>query len=182
MGVSFSSVIYYLWPKKQRRIIMFGLNGAGKTTILYRLKLNELIHTIPSIGFNVETINVKNFRYSIWDFPGSGGDSIRRKFNHYLQGADALVFVVDSSDEDKMKDAEMALTDTLWCDEFENVPILLLANKQDLPKAFSPEEVLEQMKMDTRKHKYIVQGTSAYSGIGLSEGMEHLNNMLSKRK
>ncbi|XP_055857418.1 ADP-ribosylation factor 4-like [Episyrphus balteatus] len=179
MGFSFSSIFQYLFPKQQKRIIMFGLAGAGKTTILYKFKLNQLVHTIPTIGFNVETLDVKNFRLTIWDFVGS--DSLRRKFTHYLQNSDAVVFVVDSTDYDGIQNAEMALTDLLWSGELKNAPILLLANKQDLPYALCPEKVAEMVKIDERKHNYHVQGTSAYSGIGLYEGLEHLHNMLSKK-
>ena len=52
------------------RLLMLGLDAAGKTTILYKLKLNETVNTIPTIGFNVETVTYKNLEFNCWDVGG----------------------------------------------------------------------------------------------------------------
>jgi ADP-ribosylation factor protein 1 len=75
---------------------MLGLDGAGKTTILFKLKLGEVVSSIPTIGFNVETVEYKNCKFIVWDVGGQ--DSIRAMWQHYYQNADALIYVVDSSD------------------------------------------------------------------------------------
>ena len=49
-----------------------GLDAAGKTTILYKLKLGKVVTTIPTIGFNVETLNYKNMTFTAWDVSGRG--------------------------------------------------------------------------------------------------------------
>ena len=49
---------------------MVGLDAAGKTTILYKLKLGEIVTTIPTIGFNVETVEYKNINFTVWDVGG----------------------------------------------------------------------------------------------------------------
>ena len=70
MGLAFSKVFGKLFGKKDVRILMVGLDAAGKTTILYKLKLGEIVTTIPTIGFNVETVEYKNISFTVWDVGG----------------------------------------------------------------------------------------------------------------
>ena len=83
MGLSFSKVFGKLFGKKDVRILMVGLDAAGKTTILYKLKLGEVVTTIPTIGFNVETVEYKNISFTVWDVGGQ--DKIRPLWRHYYQ-------------------------------------------------------------------------------------------------
>ncbi|EDO25675.1 predicted protein, partial [Nematostella vectensis] len=99
MGLLLSKVItlFSEFGNRQVRIVMLGLDAAGKTTILYKLKLKETVSTIPTIGFNVETLQpTKNVTLTIWDVGGQ--DKIRPLWRHYFQGTEGLLFVVDSSD------------------------------------------------------------------------------------
>ena len=73
---------------------MLGLDAAGKTTALYKLKMNEMVTTIPTIGFNVETLQHKNLEMTVWDVGGQ--DKIRQLWKHYYENTDALIFLVDS--------------------------------------------------------------------------------------
>ncbi|XP_039008633.1 ADP-ribosylation factor 1-like [Hibiscus syriacus] len=70
MGLSFGKLFSRLFAKKEMRILMVGLDAAGKTTILYKLKLGEIVTTIPTIGFNVETVEYKNISFTVWDVGG----------------------------------------------------------------------------------------------------------------
>lgn len=70
-----------MFDKKEARILMLGLDGAGKTTILFKLKLGEVVSSIPTIGFNVETLEYKNIKFTVWDVGGQ--DSIRAMWKHY---------------------------------------------------------------------------------------------------
>merc|ERR1712151_985055 len=85
------------------RILMVGLDAAGKTSILYKLKLGEVQATIPTIGFNVETVEYKNIKFTVWDIGGQ--DRIRKLWRHYYLGTNGVIFVVDSSDRDRVQDA-----------------------------------------------------------------------------
>lgn len=96
MGLTISSLFTRLFGKKQVRILMVGLDAAGKTTILYKLKLGEVVTTIPTIGFNVETVEYKNISFTVWDVGGQ--DKIRPLWRHYFQNTHGLIFVVDSND------------------------------------------------------------------------------------
>ena len=63
-------------------ILMLGLDAAGKTTILYKMKYNENVNTIPTIGFNVETLNFKHVEFKCWDIGGQ--DKLRKLWQHYF--------------------------------------------------------------------------------------------------
>lgn len=124
MGLTISSILTRLFGKKQMRILMgkvmitvsllfttfllaVGLDAAGKTTILYKLKLGEIVTTIPTIGFNVETVEYKNISFTVWDVGGQ--DKIRPLWRHYFQNTQGLIFVVDSNDRERITEAEQEL-------------------------------------------------------------------------
>ncbi len=89
--------------KKDTRVLMIGLDGAGKTTILYKLKLGEIFTTIPTIGFNVESIYYKNLEMLIWDLGGQ--EQIRPLWKHYYQNVNGLMYVVDTNDPERINES-----------------------------------------------------------------------------
>ena len=125
---NFASVFKRLLSKKEVRILMLGLDGAGKTTILYKLKLGDNITTIPTIGFNVETLEYKNINFTVWDVGGQ--DKIRRLWRHYYMNTHALIFVVDCNDRDRVDEARQELTQMLHDEEMKDAVLLVFANKQ----------------------------------------------------
>merc|ERR1711936_647535 len=129
MGLTISSLFNQLFGKKQMRILMVGLDAAGKTTILYKLKLGEIVTTIPTIGFNVETVEYKNISFTVWDVGGQ--DKIRPLWRHYFQNTDGLIFVVDSNDRERIAEAQDELMRMLNEDEMRGAVLLVFANKQD---------------------------------------------------
>ncbi len=163
---------------RHARILMLGLDAAGKTTVLYKLKLNEVVNTIPTIGFNVETVQpVKNVSFTVWDVGGQ--DKIRPLWRHYFTGCEGLIFVVDSSDSSRFQEAKGELDWILDSDEMEGVPVVIMANKQDLPKASSPSEVAGKLGLhEMRRRKWHVQGTSATVGEGVLEAMQELSSLV----
>ena len=114
--------------KKDIRILMVGLDAAGKTTILYKLKLGENVTTIPTIGFNVETVEYKNINFTVWDVGGQ--DKIRPLWRHYFTNTQAVIFVVDCNDRDRIAEARDELSRMLGEDELQDAVLLVLANKQ----------------------------------------------------
>ena len=88
-----------IWAKKEVRVLFMGLDAAGKTTILYRLKLGEVVTTIPTIGFNVETLVHKHVQFTAWDV--GGRDKIRPLYRHYFQNTGGLIYVIDSNDKER---------------------------------------------------------------------------------
>ena len=154
---------------------MVGLDAAGKTTILYKLKLGEIVTTIPTIGFNVETVEYKNINFTVWDVGGQ--DKIRVLWRHYYQGTQGIIFVVDCNDRDpeRILAAHDELHKMLAEDELRDATLLILANKQDLPQAMSVAEMTEHLGLrNICNHKWYIQAICATSGDGLYEGFDWL--------
>jgi len=174
--------------KKEMRILMVGLDAAGKTTILYKLKLGEVVTTIPTIGFNVETVEYKNISFTVWDVGGQ--DKIRPLWRHYYQNTQGIIFVVDSNDRERIDEtggsdnsAKEELHRMLAEDELRDAVVLVFCNKQDLPNAMSVNEVTERLGLNQlRNRKWYIQATCATTGDGLYEGLDWLSNTLSKSK
>ena len=178
MGGLFAK-IFDNWGKKERRILMVGLDAAGKTTILYKLKLGEVVTTIPTIGFNVEQVDYKNIPFTVWDVGGQ--DKIRPLWRHYYQNTEGLIFVVDSNDKDRIDAAREELQKMLQEDELKDSVVLVFANKQDLPNAMSAPEVTEMLGLhNLRMRKWFIQAACATTGDGLYEGLEWLKDTLNK--
>merc|ERR1712039_808546 len=163
------------------RTLMVGLDGAGKTTILYKLKLGEVVTTIPTIGFNVETVEYKNKSFTVWDVGGQ--DKIRPLWRHYYQGTNSLIFVVDSNDRDRIEDARGELTKMMSEDEMRDAALLVFANKQDLPNSMTASEVTEKLGLQNmRNRQWFIQSACATTGDGLYEGLDWMSRILSSRR
>eukprot|EP00796_Vickermania_ingenoplastis_P009082 gene9082-6375_t len=121
--------------KKKATILMVGLDAAGKTTILGKLKLNEVQETVPTIGFNVETVEYQNVTFHLWDVGGQ--ERLRKLWRHYYDGANAIIFVIDSADIARLGDVKKELTTLLTEPILRDAILLIFCNKQDLPKALS---------------------------------------------
>jgi len=166
--------------KKERRILMLGIDGAGKTTILYKLKMGENINTVPTIGFNVETLQFKNIKFTVWDVGGQ--TRIRNLWRHYYEGSHGLIFVVDCNDVKRIEESAIVLESLLNSEEMRQAVLLVLANKQDLPNAISVSELTERLGLHKiRDRPWNVQATCAQSGDGLVEGMQWLANAINNK-
>jgi ADP-ribosylation factor protein 1 len=181
MGLAFTKLWQRMLGNKEMRILMVGLDAAGKTTILYKLKLGEIVTTIPTIGFNVETVEYKNISFTVWDVGGQ--DKIRPLWRHYFQNTQGLIFVVDSNDRDRMGEAREELMRMLNEDELRDAVLLVFANKQDLPNALSASDVTDKLGLhNLRQRRWHTQSTCATSGDGLYEGLDWLSNQLQNMK
>ncbi|KAG4304451.1 hypothetical protein PORY_002161 [Pneumocystis oryctolagi] len=198
MGLTISKLFQGLFGKKEMRILMVGLDAAGKTTILYKLKLGEIVTTIPTIGFNVETVEYKNISFTVWDVGGQ--DKIRPLWRHYFQNTQGIIFVVDSNDRERVSEAREELMRMLSEDELRDAILLVFANKQDLPNAMSAAEITDKLNLASlRQRNWYIQATCATSGgeargprervadvwdkyiDGLYEGLDWLSMNLRKR-
>ncbi|KAI8874229.1 putative ADP-ribosylation factor 1 [Ramicandelaber brevisporus] len=180
MGLSFSKLFSSLFGSKECRLLMVGLDAAGKTTILYKLKLGEIVTTIPTIGFNVETVNYKNINFTVWDVGGQ--DKIRPLWRHYFQNTQGIIFVVDSNDRERISEAREELNRMLNEDELRDAILLVFANKQDLPNAMNAAEITDKLGLQgLRGRTWYIQATCATSGDGLYEGLEWLSQTIKQR-
>lgn len=181
MGLIISNVFRQLLGKQQVRILMVGLDSAGKTTILYKLKMGEVINTIPTIGFNVETVEYKNISFLVWDVGGQ--NKLRALWRHYYENTQGLIYVVDSSDRERINDVKIVLHNILLEDSLTGAVLLIIANKQDQVNAMSCTEIRDKLELFRLKNrKWIVQGCSAVNGHGLFEGLDWLSNEIIKNK
>ena len=181
MGALASLLKRALGSNKQLRTLMIGLDSAGKTTILYRLKLGEVIPTVATVGFNVETVKYKNISFTVWDVGGQ--DKIRPLWRHYFHGANSLIFVVDSNDPDRFDEARYELHRLVGQRELRDVVMLVLANKQDLPNAVPPSVITTKLDLHSlTSQDWFVQGTCAATGDGLYEAFEWLSQQIKNIK
>ncbi|CAI9723719.1 ADP-ribosylation factor 1 [Octopus vulgaris] len=160
-----------LFRAKERRILILGLDGAGKTTILYKLQVGEVVTTIPTIGFNVETVQYKNLKFQVWDLGGQ--TSIRPYWRCYYSNTDAVIFVVDSMDRERIEISKRELMSMLEEEELKKAVLMIFANKQDIEGAMTVSEVSTALGLHALKNwKHQILKTSAINGVGLEEGME----------
>ena len=169
MGTAFSQAT------KPKRLLFLGLDASGKTSVLYRM-MGEVVIMRPTIGFHVETVTRDNFSVVVWDVGGE--DKIRPLWRHYFKGCDGVVFVVDSNDRHRIDESRKELDTILADDELRSVPVLIFANKQDLPDAMTVEEVSEALHLGSGTRRLChVQPSSALRGEGLEEGLTWLTGV-----
>ena len=175
MGSVFSSIWKRMLGSTEMRILMVGLDAAGKTTILYKLKLGEVVTPIPTIGFNVEEVSYKNISFHVWDVGGQ--DKIRTLWRHYYTNTQGIIFVVDSNDRERIDDAREELHKMINDEELKDAIVLVYANKQDLPGAMTTPEVTEKLGLhNIRGKSWFIQAACAVRGDGLYEGLDWLSS------
>lgn len=188
MGNGFSDSCSLLPVFRSLHIVILGLDCAGKTTVLYRLRFNEFLNTVPTKGFNTEKVRLtletsrKRATFHFWDVGGQ--EKLRPLWRAYTRGADGLVFVVDSVDAERLEEARAELHKVARLAENHGVPVLVVANKQDLRGSLAPAEIeaalaLGELGPATPWH---LQPACAIIGEGLGEGLERLHAMIAKRR
>jgi ADP-ribosylation factor protein 1 len=163
------------------KILMQGLDAAGKTTLLYKIfKGRNIETTIPTIGFNVETAadDTSVVLWNTWDV--GGRDKIRPLWRHYYQNTAACVFVVDSNDRERIDQAGEELRKMLGEEELQGVPLLVLANKQDLPLCMSLDEITAALGLHlyAGRRKWRVFPTVAIAGEGVDAALMWLGRQM----
>lgn len=160
---------------KEAQILLLGLDSAGKSTLLYKLKLAKDIVTIPTVGFNVEMLELeKSLSLTVWDVGGQ--DRMRSVWDYYCEHTDGLVYVVDSTDKRRLEDSRREFEHILKNEHLKNVPVVLLANKQDVPGALTAEDITRMFKVKKLccNRNWYVQPCCAITGDGLTEGLRKL--------
>ena len=183
-GATLSRLLPILLGRQHCRILMLGLDAAGKTTLLYQLKLGEHTATVPTLGFNVETVSYRNIEFMVWDMGGQ--DKIRQLWSHYYEGTQALIFVVDSADAERMDEARQELHKLMEQEELKDAVLLVYANKQDVAGALSVQQVAESLQLgdlpDSRVWYLQACAAASADGAGVTDGLDWLAGELAKRK
>jgi len=168
------------------RVIVVGLDGSGKTTIVYRLKHGKIEETHPTIGFNCECVEFRSSSggkmiFSLWDLGGS--QDARSFWRMYYGNTQAIIFVVDSSDLARMDEAREDLHRMMMEHELWDAPLLVLANKQDDPQAASTREITEHLQLFSLSNRvwYIIDTRATHlleKEANLNAGLDWLADIL----
>ncbi|CAD5117836.1 unnamed protein product [Dimorphilus gyrociliatus] len=169
------------------RLVILGLDSAGKSTVLYRLKFDQYVDNVPTVGFNLEKIRSSAGRskgtvFQVWDVGGQ--EKTRSLWKSYSRSADGVLFVVDSADEERLEEARMELHRFANLKESLAVPIMVLANKQDLPSALSADQVGEKLNLNRLPQSKIcdILEICAVTGDGLESVFDGILELVTKRR
>ncbi|KAI3432083.1 uncharacterized protein J3R85_007466 [Psidium guajava] len=185
----------YLFTKTEFHVLILGIDKAGKTTFLEKLKSIYLNteslppdRIVPTVGLNIGRIEVSNTKLVFWDLGGQPG--LRSIWEKYYEEAHAVVFVIDAASPSRFEDSKSSLEKVLRNDDLQGAPLLILANKQDLAEAVSADELdryLDLKKLDERV--YMFEAVSAYDGVmlircrlGIKESVEWLVEVMERSK
>ena len=166
-------ILSFFTKKKKKEIkgFILGLDNAGKTAILKSLKGETNLNSSPTKGFNFQKFEYNNTNFILWDL---GGQKSLRKFweNYYQKENDYLIYVIDSSDSERLEETGQELYNILQQPELSGVPLLIYANKQDLNMALDADEIMEQLGLeDISDRKWTIIASSALTKQGLSSGL-----------
>lgn len=161
---------------------MLGLDNAGKTTIVRRLKGDpDLSKVMPTLGFNIDTLIHRTYSLNMWDVGGQ--KSLRPYWKNYFESTDAVIWVVDSTDRARLADTSAELNELLLEERLAGASLLVLANKQDLIGALSPEAIEEALDLRSQSaaRKWRVMACSAISGLNVTEGLDWVVDEVASR-
>eukprot|EP00741_Cyanophora_paradoxa_P008944 tig00000142_g8657.t1 len=177
IGRAFDATARTVFKGRKIRVVMVGLDSGGKSTVLYRLKLGEIVTTIPTIGFNVEEAKADGVTVTSWDISTRG--TIRPLWRYYFNGVAALIYVVDATDRDRLAASLDELFRVLSEVELEQAVLTVFCNKRDVPRSMTGDELRARMEereerqlRDLRGRPWRVFETVATTGAGIKEALE----------
>jgi len=170
--------------EKEVRLLILGLDNAGKTTILKKFCGEPIDKIEPTLGFNIKTVEHKGFSLSFWDVGGQ--KSIRAYWKNYFESTDGLIWVVDSADRVRLSLCQQELENLLQQEKLAGASLLVLANKQDIKGSLSSKEIEQILQLSEENPIYqnrhwSVQSCSAVTGVGLAEGINWIVDDISQR-
>ncbi|XP_057293952.1 ADP-ribosylation factor-like protein 6 [Hydractinia symbiolongicarpus] len=167
--------------KREASILCLGLDNSGKTTIINKLKPDKSQTTdiVPTVGFTVEKVQMPGLAFTVFDMSGQG--KYRNLWEYYYKDAQAIIFVIDSSDKFRIVVAKEELDTLLSHNDLrgKRIPVLFFANKMDMRDSLTPVQVSNLLKLDEIKDKaWNICASNAITGEGLHTGVEWLTEQL----
>ena len=166
--------------ERELRVLMVGLDNAGKTTIVKRVNGESIDEISPTLGFNIKTMTYGDYSLNVWDVGGQ--KTLRAYWRNYYEATDGLIWVVDSADSRRMRDCAEALASVLEEEKLAGASVLVFANKRDIRGAMDVDAIADVLglKRLVNRHWHIV-GCSAVTGEGLLDGFDWLVNDCAER-
>jgi len=156
---------------RELRILLLGLDNAGKTTILRTLASEEINQITPTQGFNIKSVQSQGFKLNVWDIGGQR--RIRPYWRNYFENTDVLIYVIDSTDRNRFDETGVELTELLEDEKLSGVPLLVFANKQDLFSAAKASEIADGLQLQQlRSRNWQIQACSAKKNEGIEDGLQ----------
>ena len=189
--------------EREIRVLVVGLDNAGKTTIVKKISGESIDEIAPTLGFNISTLALNGFQLNVWDVGGQ--KTLRTFWRNYFEKTDVLVWVVDSTDLKRLRDCKVELMDILKEEKLAGASLLVFANKQDVIGAMTAEEIATALDLTstcsssdnninsdnsssvgsisgmTKKRRWRVQRCSAVSGEGVLSGFEFITSDVGSR-
>ena len=172
-----------MFQKEEYSVLILGLDNAGKTTYLeqtktkfrkdYKMMNPSKITT--TVGLNIGQITLGPIKLNFWDLGGQ--DELQSLWDKYYAESHAVIYVVDSHDHERLDESKEAFDKMIVNESLEGVPLLLLANKQDLQEIITTEELKALFKESSHKlgkRDVKVMGVSALNGDGVNTGIQWL--------
>lgn len=181
MGGLFTSLKKLFSKTKEMRVLMIGLDNAGKTSIVNAMQTEKLAPGAikPTIGFNLQEVSIGNFKLKVWDI--SGQEKCRELWRHYYEGARGIIFVVDCADKGRAVEARDEFQKLLLDPDLTHARILVFANKQDLSDAMKAKDIKDKFGIGFDVASRVkVQEASAKTQYGLLDGFTWLVSEIEK--
>lgn len=177
-----------MFTKDEFRVLILGVDKAGKTTLLEKLKSTYLKgeglppdRVVPTVGLNIGRIEDANAKLVFWDLGGQVG--LRTIWEKYYEEAHAILYVIDAAAASTFDDSKFALEKVIRHEHLKGAPLLIVANKQDLPGAINDEELAKFLHLkELDERPYTFQAVSAYDGRGIRSGINWLVEQMEKSK
>uniref|UniRef100_A0A3B4VLR1 ADP-ribosylation factor-like 5C n=1 Tax=Seriola dumerili TaxID=41447 RepID=A0A3B4VLR1_SERDU len=159
----------------EHKVIILGLDNAGKTTVLYQFLTKEAVQTSPTIGSNVEEIIVRKTHFLVWDIGGQ--ENLRATWNSYYCNTEIVIVVVDSTDRERLTLTKEELHQMLAHEDLRSAAILILANKQDVKGSMTAAEISQFLTLNSiTTHSWHVQACCALTGEGLPASLDWMRS------
>jgi len=176
-----------VFTKDEFRVLILGVDKAGKTTLLEKLKSMYLKgeglppdRVVPTVGLNIGRIEDAKAKLVFWDLGGQVG--LRTIWEKYYEEAHAIMYVIDAATASSFEDSKSALEKVIHHEHLRGAPLLIVANKQDLPGAIDDEELAKFLHQELDERPYTFQAVSAYDGRGIKSGIDWLVEQMEKSK
>eukprot|EP01094_Clydonella_sp_ATCC50884_P010242 TRINITY_DN19809_c0_g1_i1.p1 TRINITY_DN19809_c0_g1~~TRINITY_DN19809_c0_g1_i1.p1 ORF type:complete len:201 (+),score=61.39 TRINITY_DN19809_c0_g1_i1:34-603(+) len=183
----FQSLLYQLgFFSKDATVLLLGLDNAGKTTLVHKLKYGEVKLFIPTQRAQLEEIMLGRVRFRAWDL--GGHEAVRSLWNEYFFETDAVIFMVDASDRSRFEEAREELHELMKDENLARTPFLILGNKEDITGAVSRQELIGALELpeselgnnsqyaDLRSAQVFM--CSLVEGTGVAEAIDWLSDCI----